>query len=208
VCCVDAWSKEVIQKQGRIDVLVLNAGLGGGNLSLDQFVDLKQHHYVMDTNYWGCVTPTFHALSHLKASHGQIIAVSSLSAIVGTPGRTGYSPTKAALNNFFDCLRLELNGTVSVTVVCPGYVHTEIHDSMLKKQNLKRNMNKFMTAHECAQRIIESGYNGDALLLMTLAGQILQILLPFLPQSIMDRIVSTTSTSAFSLDESQKLKSS
>jgi len=193
--------QEVISKQGKLDTLVLNAGVAGGNTRFDEFKDLTKCHEVMDTNYWGCVTPTFHALPHLKASRGQIIAVSSLASISPSHRRTAYTPTKSALNGFFDCLRVELKGTVTVTVPCPGYVETEIHDSILKSQHLKKNAQYFMSARECAAQIIESGYNGDGITFMMRSARILHAFRPLLPQAVFDQIINKAASGAFSSDD-------
>ena len=54
--------------------------------------------------------------------------VSSLAGLTGVPTRTGYAASKHALHGFFDSLRVELAGSgVSVTLVCPGFVVSEIH---------------------------------------------------------------------------------
>ena len=53
--------------------------------------------------------------------------MSSLAGLFGVPGRTAYSASKAAMNGFFDSLRVELDGSgVSVTIAYPGVVATEI----------------------------------------------------------------------------------
>lgn len=54
----------------------------------------------MRTNFWGSVWCTHAALPHLKASHGSIVAVSSLAGLVGVPGRTAYSASKFAQAGF------------------------------------------------------------------------------------------------------------
>jgi len=196
--------QEVITKQGRVDTLVLNAGVAGGNMLLDEFPDLTKHREIMDTNYWGCVAPAFHALPHLKSSHGQIVVVSSLASFNASLKRTAYSPTKSALNSFFDCLRLELKGLVRVTVACPGFVETQIHDSIMQKQNLKRNLKIFMTSQECARQIIESGHNADSLFVMTGSARFLYTVRGFVPLSLLDFVVTRSSSAAFSAADTKK----
>ncbi|MDP9122719.1 MAG: SDR family NAD(P)-dependent oxidoreductase, partial [Acidobacteriota bacterium] len=59
---------------------------------------------------------------------GEADAVSSLAGLTGVPTRTGYAATKHAIFGFFDSLRIELRGSgVSVTLIAPDYVVSEIH---------------------------------------------------------------------------------
>ena len=87
---------------------------------------------LMRLNYLGSVYPTFHALPHLKRAGGRIVAVASMAGLIGVPTRTGYSAAKHAVVGFFDSLRVELaDAGVSVTVVCPDFVVSEIHKRAL-----------------------------------------------------------------------------
>ena len=80
----------------------------------------------MRVNYLGSVYCTHYALPHLKASHGQIVGVSSLTGKNGVPTRSGYAASKHAMVGFFDTLRIELAPDgVSVTMIYPGFVATE-----------------------------------------------------------------------------------
>jgi len=86
----------------------------------------------MRLNYLGSVYPTFHALPHLRRSRGRIVAVASMAGLIGVPTRTGYSAAKHAVVGFFDSLRVELlEAGVSVTVICPDFVVSEIHKRAL-----------------------------------------------------------------------------
>ncbi|WP_368408513.1 SDR family oxidoreductase [Caldimonas mangrovi] len=115
-----------VQTYGRLDVLINNAGMSA-HARLDEVGDLGWYEDLMRTNHWGAVWCTHAALQHLKASRGQIVAVSSLAGLVGVPGRTAYSATKFAMNGFFEALRVELaEAGVGVTIAYPGVVATEI----------------------------------------------------------------------------------
>jgi short-subunit dehydrogenase len=109
-----------------IDVLINNAGRSAHAL-FEDVPDLGWYEDLMRVNLWGAVWCTHAALPYLKASHGSIVAVSSLAGLVGVPGRTAYSATKFAMGGFFEALRTELKGSgVSVTVAYPGVVSTNI----------------------------------------------------------------------------------
>ena len=113
---------------GGIDCLVNNAGMSAHALFEEVAPgDLGWYQDLMTVNLWGSVWCTHAALPHLKATRGQIVAVSSLAGLVGVPGRTAYSATKFAMTGFFEALRTELKPSgVAVTIAYPGVVATEI----------------------------------------------------------------------------------
>jgi short-subunit dehydrogenase len=111
---------------GRIDALILNAGVSM-HARLADIEGTGVYERLMRINLMGAVWPTHAALPHLKASRGQIVAVSSLAGLVGVPERTTYCATKFAMTGFFEALRVELAPEgVSVTIAYPGVVATEI----------------------------------------------------------------------------------
>jgi NADP-dependent 3-hydroxy acid dehydrogenase YdfG len=86
-----------VQQFGGLDVLVNNAGVSAHALFEEVSAEhLAWYEQLMRTNFWGSVWCTHAALPHLKASHGSIVAVSSLAGLVGVPGRTAYSASKFA----------------------------------------------------------------------------------------------------------------
>jgi short-subunit dehydrogenase len=122
----------------------------------DELEDLSVYERLMKVNYLGGVYPTYYALPHLKKSGGQIVVMSSLAGLTGVPTRTGYAASKHAVFGFFDSLRIELDGTgVSVTMVAPYFVRSEIHRRAVGPDGkpLGRSAmqeDKIMTAEECA----------------------------------------------------------
>jgi short-subunit dehydrogenase len=118
----------VAQAFGRLDVLVNNAGVSAhamlGEVAAD---DLAWYEDVMAVNFWGTVWCTHAALPLLRASRGQVVAVSSLAGLVGVPGRTAYCASKFAVGGFMEALRTEeAQHGVAVTVAYPGVVATRI----------------------------------------------------------------------------------
>jgi len=111
---------------GHIDTLVNNAGMSA-HANFEDVNDLGWYETLMRINHWGSVWCTHAALPHLLATHGRIVAVSSLAGLFGVPGRTAYCGTKFAMTGFFEALRVELAASgVSVTVAFPGVVATDI----------------------------------------------------------------------------------
>lgn len=114
---------------GRLDTLVNNAGATMW-ARFEDIGDMAILDRIMRVNYLGAVYCTHHALPHLKASRGRLVAVSSLAGRTGVPTRTGYAASKHAMMGFFDSLRIELaDSGVTVTTVCPGFVSTGIREN-------------------------------------------------------------------------------
>lgn len=93
---------------------------------MNEDVNIRQF---MDINYYGCVYPTISALPYLQKTNGRIMVVSSIGGLIPFPRQTLYNASKYALMGFFESLRMELlskQSKVSITMVCPGFVKTEI----------------------------------------------------------------------------------
>jgi short-subunit dehydrogenase len=115
-----------VARFGRIDVLVNNAGRAMW-ARFDELTDLESFEAILRVNYLGSVYCTRSALGHLKTSRGLIVAMASISGLIGAPLLTGYSASKHAVVGFFESLRIELAGTgVDVTIVAPDFVQSEI----------------------------------------------------------------------------------
>lgn len=122
-----ALVEAALERFGRLDVLVNNAGATMWS-TLAGLEDLDLLERLMRVNYLGAAWITRHALPALIASRGRIVAISSVAGLTGVPTRTGYAASKHAMFGFFDSLRIELAATgVSVTVVAPDFVLSEIH---------------------------------------------------------------------------------
>jgi short-subunit dehydrogenase len=178
--------EETARKYSALDILINNAGVSG-HARLEEVTDLAWYEAMMKVNYFGTLYCTRHALPHLRKNKGQVVGISSLAGRVGVPGRTAYSPSKAAQAMFLEALRLELAGTgVDVTVVYPGVVATDIRlrgygpdgqpagRSGLKEDNA-------MSVEECARQILEATHARKRQLVMTLQARIglwLQLIAP------------------------------
>jgi len=151
--------EQAVQRFGGIDVLVNNAGRAMWS-RFDQMQDLRVFEDVMRVNYLGSVYCTHHALPHLKQSRGLIVAMASISGLIGAPLLTGYSASKHAVVGLFESLRIELRGSgVDVTIVAPDFVQSEILERAVDAQGrpLDRSpldQSKLLTAEKCARKII------------------------------------------------------
>lgn len=113
---------------GGIDVVVLNAGLS--QRSLAQETKFEVYRQLMEVNFFGNVAVTQNLLTKfVQNNRGQFVIISSLVGKFGTPYRSGYSASKHALHGYYDSLRAEMmmqQKDIAVTIICPGFVATEI----------------------------------------------------------------------------------
>ncbi len=170
---------KTIEKFGRIDALVNNAGVSAQALFADvKADDLGWYEDLMRVNLWGSVWCTHAALPHLKATQGSVVAVSSLAGLVGVPGRTAYCATKFAMTGFFEALRAELKTAgVSVTTAYPGVVATQIRYHGLNAKGETAGSSGLkedaaMSVEECAQRIINGMQRRQREVVMTGKGKL------------------------------------
>lgn len=111
---------QIIAKEGCIDVLVNNAGMGiGGALELatEEEIDLQ-----MGTNFMGCVNMCQAVLPHMRKQRaGKIINLSSIGGVMGLPYQGFYSASKFAIEGFSEALAAEVRGFgLRVSLVEPG----------------------------------------------------------------------------------------
>ena len=116
---------EVIARFGGIDVLVNNAGITQlGRVRDTQAAVIRR---VLEVNLMGAVHCTQAALPSLLERRGQVVAISSVAGFAPLATRAGYAASKHALHGFFGSLRAEhARDGLTVTLVCPSFVRTEI----------------------------------------------------------------------------------
>jgi 3-oxoacyl-[acyl-carrier protein] reductase len=124
----------VIERFGRIDVLVNNAGVARDGV-LPLFPD-EQIDEVIDLNLRGTVHLTRLVTRRmLRQGSGRIINISSIVGLSGYRGLSVYSATKAALDGFTRALARELGGRgITVNSVAPGYLRTEMSHGLDEAQ--------------------------------------------------------------------------
>jgi dehydrogenase/reductase SDR family member 7B len=182
---VDMVNK-TIQKYGKIDVLINNAGISMRSMFED--CDLKVIKSVMDINFWGTVYATKYSLSHIKETKGSIVGVSSIAGYRGLPVRSGYSASKFAVNGFLEALRTELLHTgVHVLTACPGFTASNIRIASLgsdgnSKGESMRDEGNMMSSEEVADRILKAVKNRDRGMILTLQGKAIILINKLLPK--------------------------
>lgn len=190
----EALVEATIAHFGRLDTLVANAGRTMW-APVDEVRDPGVFREVMELNYFSVVWLTLAALPHLKASRGRIVPVASLAGLTGVPARSGYCASKHAVVGFFDSLRIELAGCgVSVTIICPDFVVSEIHRRALDGAGRPLGTSpmqesKIMSAEECAALMVRAMAARRRMLITSMRGKLGRYLKLFAP-SLIDRIAA------------------
>lgn len=109
---------------GPCDVVIANAGIYRKTDGLE--FDGSVANQVVVTNLQGVINAFAPVLPGMvQRRRGNLVAVTSLLAMLGYPGAAAYSASKAAVVRLMDCLRIDLHAQgIRVTTVCPGYVDT------------------------------------------------------------------------------------
>ena len=125
---IETVRKQLLEHSGHLDRLVLNAGTCE-YLDIDQ-PDWTMMQRVMTVNYFGTINSLAVAMPLLEASASpHIVGVVSLSTVVPFSRAEAYGSSKAALQYFFDSLRVDLvKKNIDVTVINPGFVKTPLTD--------------------------------------------------------------------------------
>ncbi len=139
-------AQAVIEEYGLINILINNAGISQRELVID--TTLKVDRKIMDVNYFGTIAITKAVLPNMiKQKFGQIVVMSSVLGKMGVPWRSGYAASKHALHGYFDSLRAEVyEDNIKVTLICPGYVKTNVTINALKGDGSKNNVMAESTA--------------------------------------------------------------
>ena len=123
-----------IEKHGRIDVVVNNAGvMATGRLDQHEPDDLRR---IVDVNIWAVLRLTQLAVPHMRAAKsGAIVNISSLAGRMGMPYFAAYCASKYAVRGFSEALRRELRpDNVKVMAVYPGGVATDMIENVQFEQ--------------------------------------------------------------------------
>ncbi len=134
---VEALVKAVMDKWGRVDVLVNNAGITRDTLLLR--MNLEDWQAVVDLNLTGVFLCT-RAVSKimLKQRAGRIINITSVAAQMGNPGQANYSAAKAGVIGFTKTVAKELSSRgITVNAVAPGFIATDMTNDLKSEQILK-----------------------------------------------------------------------
>jgi short-subunit dehydrogenase len=152
-------TKTVIDKFGRIDILVNNGGISQRSLTLETPIDIDRK--IMEINFFGTIALTKSVLPFMvKQKSGHIIVMSSIAGKFGFFFRSAYSASKHALHGFFEALRMEIfNDNIKVLIVCPGKIKTDISINAITgdggtHNKMDQSQEQGLSAEECARQVL------------------------------------------------------
>lgn len=117
----ETLAKTILERTERVDILVNNAGVGGRQKMGEVRADLLD--YIMDINVRNLILLTSELTPALKASRGNVVNISSISAYTGALGQIPYSTSKGAVNSFTRNASLDLGRSgVRINAVAPGVI--------------------------------------------------------------------------------------
>lgn len=142
--------RRAVAEAGAVDGLVYNAGayepMRTGDWDTEAVLAMTDVNYTGALRVLGETVPSF-----VRAGHGDITLIGSLSGYRGLPAAVGYAASKAALVSLAETMRFDLAGTgVTVRIVNPGFIKTRLTE----KNNFKMPM--LMTAEDAADRVIKA----------------------------------------------------
>ncbi|MHA1399835.1 MAG: SDR family oxidoreductase [Candidatus Heimdallarchaeaceae archaeon] len=150
---VKACVKEVIDREGKIDVLINNAGYSICGPLVDTTIEELKDVY--DTNVFGVhrmVREIFPIMK--KQGYGKIVTLGSYGGRLSIPFQGLYSATKAALSMYSDALKMELySDGIDVCLIEPGDTSTDFHSG--------RKYTKGFEDNEVAKRAIEKMHKDE-----------------------------------------------
>jgi len=111
---------------GEVDILIHCAGVSQRSMAFETITKVDRE--LMEINFFSAVALSKRVLPGMRErQRGHIVVISSIVGKIGTPMRSGYAASKHALHGYFDSLRAELyRDKIKVTIVCPGYIKTDI----------------------------------------------------------------------------------
>ncbi len=128
---VDALAAATLEHFGAVHLVCNNAGVGGGGLSWEAGLD--EWDWVLGVNLLGVVHGIRSFVPHLVAQdEGHVVNTASIAGFAYAPMMGPYNASKAAVVAISETLKAELGlqgSKVGVSVLCPGWVNTRIHES-------------------------------------------------------------------------------
>jgi len=174
---VEAMVAAVIERYGRIDVLVNNAGII--QVGPMETMTLGDYEEAMRVHFWGPLYATLAVLPGMRERReGRIVNISSIGGKISVPHLLPYSASKFALTGFSEGLRAEAaKDGIAVTTVCPGLMRTGSPPNATFKGRHRAEYAWFsisdslpfitISAESAARQIVSACKRGDAELVLT-----------------------------------------
>ncbi|MDO6692685.1 SDR family oxidoreductase [Aliiglaciecola sp. 3_MG-2023] len=124
----------IIEREGRIDILINNAG--AGFVRTTEQASESEIQWVMDVNFMGVVRCTKAVMPHMrKQRSGHVINISSVGGLVGQPFNEIYCAAKFAVEGYTESMAsyIQPSFNINFTIVEPGGISSEFANSALKQ---------------------------------------------------------------------------
>ena len=120
----------VVQRWGRLDIMVNNAGVAGAGLF--EAISPEDWDFLLDVNLLGVVRGCRAAMTPMKRQgQGHIVNIASMAALTPAPAMSNYNVSKAGVVSLSETLRTELAPlNIHVTLVCPSFFRTNLGESL------------------------------------------------------------------------------
>src|SRR5438046_3051955 len=150
---VDAAVREVMRLDGRIDVLVNNAGFGVAPAGAEES-SIEQARSIFDTNFFGIVRMTRAVVPHMRhQGGGRIINIGSVLGFLPAPYMALYAATKHAIEGYSESLDHELRTKgIRVSVIEPSYSRTEFDAHLLEADS---KLNEYSAARAAVRKRVQ-----------------------------------------------------
>lgn len=150
---IEVALKEVIQVEGRIDLVVNNAGFGLAPGGAEES-SIEQSKLVFDTNFFGIVRMTRAVVPYMrKQGEGRIINIGSILGLIPAPYMATYAATKHAVEGFSESLDHELRTRgIRVSVIEPAYTNTSFEAN---GQEVDSKIDEYTMARKALSKILK-----------------------------------------------------
>jgi NAD(P)-dependent dehydrogenase (short-subunit alcohol dehydrogenase family) len=126
---------EAVERFGRLDILVCNAGIGHTAPLAE--LTLAQWRRVIDVNLTGCLLCAKHAAPHLHETRGCIVNIASTRALQSEPDTEAYAASKGGVVALSHALAVSLGPKVRVNCVSPGWIDTSAWQNRSRRGEAK-----------------------------------------------------------------------
>jgi NAD(P)-dependent dehydrogenase (short-subunit alcohol dehydrogenase family) len=179
---VDNLAAAAVQRFGRVDVLVNNAGMI--QVGPMEVMTLEDYEAAMKIHFWAPLFTTLALLPQMKErGEGRIVNISSIGGKIAVPHLLPYCASKFALVGFSEGLRAELaKDGISVTTVCPGLMRTGSPVNAFFKGRHREEYAWFtigdslpgtsISADKAARQIVSACKRGEAEIVLSLPAQL------------------------------------
>lgn len=151
----------VLKTYGPVDYLINNGGIGQRSSVVD--TDLAVEQNILRVNFTGPAALTKAVLPNMiRRKKGHIVVISSVMGKFAAPKVATYAASKHALQGYFDALRAEVDRFgIKVTIVCPGFVKTNISINALTSDGtphakMDKGQSRGMSPEACAKKILRA----------------------------------------------------